>query len=126
MIEPLPDGCKIEESGEWHKLTTPFLDPSFDYMQIYIKEGDNGYVLADMTDCDGYLWLNGYKLHKQPKIRAFIEHVLAGTHIIIGEFGLSTVSKDKSREAFLNSYHALIQTMITIQSYVVYRRVYAK
>lgn len=128
QLIPIPEGCNPENvaGSEWTIINTPYLDPSNDVLQIYVKSGDHGFVLADMTDCEGYLWMSGLSIRKMPKLRKFIDLILRCDGIADGEFGLSLVTKDESREEFLKAYHTLIQAMITIQSYVLYRRVYAK
>ena len=58
----LRDEIHLRELGDCIEITTPYLDRHNDYLQIYAKRADGGFVLTD----DGYvlddLELSGYKI----------------------------------------------------------------
>lgn len=49
-IKWLNSKISLRQFGEWIEITTPYLDRHNDYIQIYVKKTDNGYLLTD----DGY------------------------------------------------------------------------
>jgi len=46
----LRDKTALRQVDEWVEITTPYLDRHNDYVQIYAKKADTGFVLTD----DGY------------------------------------------------------------------------
>ena len=46
----LKDKTVLREIKDWVEITTPYLDRHNDYLQIYVKRGNNGFILTD----DGY------------------------------------------------------------------------
>ena len=46
----LKDKTALRQVKDWIEITTPYLDRHNDYLQIYVKRGDNGFILTD----DGY------------------------------------------------------------------------
>lgn len=126
MIDPLPDGCILEDGEEWQILTTPFLDPSFDRIQIYIQEKKDRYLLSDMGECETYLWSHGYSISKLPNIRKLIEKTIAHTGLANGEgdFGIQIATKSKDRNEFLKAYFTLITAILQIEQFVVFKSVY--
>jgi len=46
----LKDKTTLRQVGDWVEITTPYLDRHNDYLQIYVKRSNGGYILTD----DGY------------------------------------------------------------------------
>ena len=46
----LKDQTVLHQIDQWVEITTPYLDRHNDYLQIYVKESNGGFVLTD----DGY------------------------------------------------------------------------
>lgn len=107
----LRDKTVLEEVNDrWVKITTPHLDRHNDYLQIFVKQEDNGYLLSD----DGYviqdLENSGCKLDS-PKRQELLHLTLAG-------FG---VGKDEdilqmraTKDNFNIKKHNLIQAMLAV------------
>ena len=47
----LRDRTSLREVGDWIEITTPYLDRHNDYLQIYAKRVNGGFILTD----DGYI-----------------------------------------------------------------------
>ncbi len=46
----LKDKTALRQIGDWVEITTPYLDRHNDYLQIYARSENGGYLLTD----DGY------------------------------------------------------------------------
>lgn len=97
-------------TGDWVEITTPYLDRHNDYLQIYAKKNDGGFVLTD----DGYviedLVQSGCKLDS-PKRQDLLRVTLAG-------FGVSNnggaLEVRTSPDNFALRKHNLIQAMLAV------------
>ena len=73
----LRDRTVLRQIREWTEITTPFLDRHNDYIQLYAKKDDGGYVITD----DGYtlndLELSGCSLDS-PKRKDILQTTLNG------------------------------------------------
>ena len=100
----------LREIGDHIEITTPYLDRHNDYIQIYAKRANGGFVLTD----DGYvlddLELSGCKIDS-PKRRAILAEVLNGFGIRSNEKALEVTT---SVENFSLKKHNLIQAMISV------------
>lgn len=107
----LPELCTIRDlsSKEWICLSTPFLDPSFDHLEICVKEMDDYYLLSDVSDCWGYLSLNGFG---DRKIANWFKKITRCTGVQYNDLCLERLSSDKRKEAFQEAYYDLIQCMV--------------
>ena len=43
----LRDKTTLQPIEDWVEITTPYLDRHNDYLQIYVKRRDNGFVITD-------------------------------------------------------------------------------
>jgi len=106
----LKDRTTLRQVGEWIEITTPYLDRHNDYLQIYAKHANQGYVLTD----DGYtledLEQSGCKLETQ-KRRDLLRLTLNG-------FGVqqsgTALEIHASPENFALRKHNLIQAMLAV------------
>ena len=95
---------------DWAEITTPYLDRHNDYIQIYMKPTNGGFILTD----DGYtlddLQLSGCPI-ETPKRKKILETILNG-------FGVSL--KDNRIEVQANTgnfairKHNLVQSMLAV------------
>ncbi|MDE2748851.1 MAG: DUF1829 domain-containing protein [Chloroflexota bacterium] len=108
----LKDKTTLHAIDDWVEVTTPFLDRHNDYMQIYVRRDESGYLLTD----DGYtisdLEMSGCHLDTTKR-----QNLLAST---LRGFG---VQRDKqTNELFVNASdqsfpvrkHNLIQAMLAV------------
>ena len=100
----------LRQIDNWVEITTPYLDRHNDYIQIYAKALDRGFILTD----DGYtihdLEQTGCKLDS-PKRQELLKVTLNG-------FGVQLEGRElqvqASRENFALRKHNLVQAMLSI------------
>ncbi|MBM4019707.1 MAG: DUF1829 domain-containing protein [Planctomycetes bacterium] len=97
-------------TGDWVEITTPYLDRHNDYLQMYAKKGDGGFVLTD----DGYviedLVQSGCKLDS-PKRQDLLRVTLAGFGVTNNGGALEVRA---SPDNFALRKHNLIQAMLAV------------
>jgi hypothetical protein len=106
----LKDKTILRQINDWVEITTPYLDRHNDYLQIYAKRQNGGYLLTD----DGYiiddLSLSGCNLDSE-KRQALLEMTLNG-------FGIKNINGTLEIHAtpdnFVLKKHNLIQAMLAI------------
>lgn len=106
----LKDKTVLREIDQWVEITTPFLDRHNDYLQIYAKRANGGFILMD----DGYtiedLEQSGCKL-ESPKRQELLRLTLNG-------FGVQLDGKNlqvhASPENFALRKHNLVQAMLAV------------
>ncbi len=106
----LKDKTILREINDWIEITTPYLDRHNDYLQIYAKRSNGGFILTD----DGYtiddLELSGCML-ETPKRRNLLNMTLNG-------FGVRKEDKalqvHASSQNFALQKHNLLQAMLAI------------
>jgi hypothetical protein len=96
--------------GNWVEITTPYLDRHNDYLQIYARKHNGGFVLTD----DGYiiedLKHSGCKLDS-PKRHDLLRMTLAGFGVQSNEGRLEVSA---SGENFALRKHNLVQAMLAV------------
>jgi len=110
-LDWLKDKTKLREiSNNWIEITTPHLDRHNDYLQIYAKKADSGYILSD----DGYtindLLQSGCKL-ESPKRQNLLKTALAGFGVQLNE---SSLEVHASQENFALRKHNLVQAILAV------------
>lgn len=106
----LKDRMSLRKVGDCVEITTPYLDRHNDYLQIYAKRANSGFVLTD----DGYvvddLELSGCKIDS-PKRQAMFRETLNG-------FGVQENGKALEVKASTNNFslrkHNLVQAMLAV------------
>lgn len=106
----LKDKTVLHQIGQWIAITTPYLDRHNDYLQIYVKKTNGGFLLTD----DGYiiddLKQSGYKLDSQ-KNQELLQMTLNG-------FGVKKDGNElqvhASVESFASRKHNLLQAMLAV------------
>ena len=106
----LKDRTSLREVGDFIEITTPYLDRHNDYLQIYAKRANGGFVLTD----DGYvlddLELSGCKIDS-PKRQTMFRTTLNG-------FGVKPNGKALEVKATPDNFslrkHNLVQAMLAV------------
>lgn len=106
----LRDKTVIKGLKDWAEITTPYLDRHNDYIQIYMRSSDNGFILTD----DGYtlndLQMSGCPI-ESPKRKKILETILNGFGVMLtGE----SIEVQASAENFALRKHNLIQAMLAV------------
>lgn len=106
----LRDKTALREIGDWIEITTPYLDRHNDYMQIYARRSEAGYLLTD----DGYtiqdLEQSGTKL-SSPKRQELLRLALNGFGVQLEDDRLEVHA---SRDTFALRKHNLVQAMLSV------------
>jgi hypothetical protein len=106
----LKDKTALRQIDQWIEITTPYLDRHNDYVQIYVKRDNGGFVLTD----DGYtiddLEQSGCKLESR-KRQDLLKMVLNG-------FGVQMDGKSLQVHASPDNFslrkHNLLQAMLAV------------
>ena len=106
----LQDRTSLCEFGDCVEITTPYLDRHNDYLQIYAKRSNSGFVLTDDGYVLGDLELSGFKI-ESPKRLAMLSMTLNG-------FGVqkngSALEVKASTGDFALRKHNLVQAMLAV------------
>lgn len=106
----LKDKTTLRQVQDWIEITTPYLDRHNDYMQIYVKRDNGGFVISD----DGYiiedLRLSGCEIESK-KRKDILHQTLNG-------FGVKLTGNEltvhASPENFALRKHNLVQAMLAV------------
>ena len=106
----LKDKTVLHQIDQWVEITTPYLDRHNDYVQIYVKKTNGGFLLTD----DGYiiddLKQSGCKLDSY-KRQELLQMTLNG-------FGVKKDGNElqvhTSAENFASRKHNLVQAMLAV------------
>jgi hypothetical protein len=106
----LKDKTTLRQVEDWIEITTPYLDRHNDYLQIYAKRQNGGYLLTD----DGYviedLEQSGCRLDGA-KRQALLKMTLNGFGVQLNEDRLEIRA---SPESFASRKHNLLQAMLAV------------
>jgi len=106
----LRDKTHLRQIEDWVEITTPFIDRHNDYVQIYARKSDGGYILTD----DGYtindLEQSGCKL-TSPKRQDLLKMTLNGFGIQLVDNRLEVRA---SGDNFAFRKHNLVQAMLAV------------
>lgn len=114
----LRDKSVVRQLDDWSEITTPFLDRHNDYVQIYARRENGGFLLTD----DGYtlqdLALSGCELGSP--------HRLAVLQSILNGFGVRKHGQElqlhTNTEEFARRKHNLIQAILAVNDLFVLAR----
>ncbi|MDE0088038.1 MAG: DUF1828 domain-containing protein [Candidatus Poribacteria bacterium] len=106
----LKDKTVLHQIDQWIEITTPYLNRHNDYLQIYVKKTNGGFLLTD----DGYiiddLKQSGCKLDNQKN-----QELLQMT---LNSFGVKKDGNElqvhASAENFASRKHNLVQAMLAV------------
>ena len=106
----LKDKTQLRQMDDWVEITTPYLDRHNDYIQIYAKKENGGYLLTD----DGYtitdLEQSGFKLNS-PKRQNLLKMTLNGFGVKIHNGALQVHA---SQDNFALRKHNLVQAILAV------------
>lgn len=106
----LRDRTILREIGDWIEITTPYLDRHNDYLQIYAKRSNGGFVLTDDGYILGDLEQSGCKIDSA-KRKALFKTTLNGFGVQINGEALQVRA---SPENFALRKHNLVQAMLSV------------
>jgi len=95
----------------WVEITTPYLDRHNDYLQIYAKRSDGGFVLTDDGHIIDDLELSGCKLESQ-KRKDLLKQTLNGFGVHLRDDRILEVHA--SGDNFALRKHGLVQAMLAV------------
>ena len=106
----LKDKTTLRQVKDWIEITTPYLDRHNDYMQIYVKRENSGFIITD----DGYtiedLRLSGCELESKKRRDLF--------NLTLNGFGVKLVGDElrvhASSDNFALRKHNLVQAMLAV------------
>jgi len=106
----LKDKTMLRQIENWVEITTPYLDRHNDYIQIYAKKENNGFLLTD----DGYtivdLEQSGCKL-QSPKRQDLLKMTLNGFGVQLQN---NMLEVHASNDNFALRKHNLVQAMLAV------------
>lgn len=106
----LTDKTNLKEVRDWVEITTPYLDRDNDYVQIYVKQNENGYLLTDDGHTVAGLIYSGCNLDSE-KRQDIMNMTLRG-------FGIKNTNGElyveSTRANFPQKKHNLIQSILAI------------
>ena len=106
----LRDRTKLREVEDCIEITTPYLDRHNDYLQIYAKRANGGFVLTDDRYILDDLESSGCKIDS-PKRQAMLRTMLNG-------FGVQENGKALEVKASMDDFplrkHSLVQAMLAV------------
>ncbi len=106
----LKDRTVLREVKDWVEITTPYLDRHNDYLQIYAKKHNGGFLLTDDSYIIDDLEQTGCKL-ESTKRQQLLKMTLNGFGVQLHEHALQIVA---TPETFAVRKHNLIQAMLAI------------
>ncbi len=106
----LKDKTTLREIKDWIEITTPYLDRHNDYMQIYAKRQNGGFILTDDGYTIGDLQRSGCELESR-KRKDLLGITLNGFGVRLEGDSLTVRA---SRDNFALKKHNLVQAMLAI------------
>lgn len=102
----------VEKYGEYYELTTPYLDRFNDYLQIYVKQDEDGTIT--MSD-DGYIIGNlissGVSFSNSPKRKEMLQKIARKYSVTFNDEEIMITANEGN---FPIKKHLLIQAMIDV------------
>ena len=106
----LRDKTAIKQLKDWTEITTPYLDRHNDYLQIYARKTDKGFVLTDGGETLLDLEQSGC-LMDSPKRQAILRTILNGFGI---EQQATELQVTATSDNFALRKHNLIQAILSV------------
>lgn len=88
----LRERLKVVERGDVSVLSTPFLDPFHDGIQVYIEHSNGEFVLHDNGNTLENLQSLGVKIEDSARRKALIERAIAGCAVRLTKERLETIA----------------------------------
>jgi len=109
-LQWLNESISLRQVDEWVEITTPFLDRHNDYLQIYVRKDNGGYILTD----DGYiledLKMSGCKIDTEKRL-ALLSTTLKGFGVQ-NDRGILTIKT--TEKSFPQKKHNILQAMLAV------------
>jgi hypothetical protein len=107
----LKDNTSLRQLGnEWVEITTSYLDPNNDHLQIYARQDNGSFVLTDDSKTLHELEMAGCDLNS-PKRKDLLQVTLKGFGVNLKGHALEVYA---SPENFAARKHRLIQAMLAV------------
>lgn len=106
----LKDKTVLRQIDDWVEITTPYLDRHNDYIQVYAKKANSGYLLTDDGYTIGDLEQTGCKL-ESPKRQKLLRMTLNGFGVQLLDNALEVHA---SNDNFALRKHNLVQAMLAV------------
>ena len=106
----LKEKTTVRSVADWVEITTPYLDRHNDYIQIYAKRLNGGFVLTDDGYTIGDLALSGCKL-ESTKRQQLLTMTLNGFGVQLKDDALQVLA---SSDNFPLRKHNLVQAMLAV------------
>ncbi|QQS47287.1 MAG: DUF1829 domain-containing protein [Acidobacteriota bacterium] len=106
----LKDKSVLRQIDQWVEITTPFLDRHNDYIQIYAKRANGGFILTDDSYTIEDLELSGCKLESR-KRQDLLKMTLNGFGVQLDGKALQVHA---SSDNFALRKHNLVQAMLAV------------
>ncbi|MCY4362856.1 MAG: DUF1829 domain-containing protein [Gammaproteobacteria bacterium] len=106
----LKDRTSIRQIDDWIEITTPYIDRHNDYMQIYAKKANGGFMLTDDRYTIEDLEQSGCKL-ESTKRQNLLKVTLQGFGVQLNEKALEV---RVTAENFALRKHNLVQAMLAV------------
>ena len=107
----LKDKTAWKNFKEWTEITVPYLDRNNDYIQIYLKKTNEGFLLTDDGDTVSGLKQEGCRLDS-PKRRELLEATLRGYGVRERNGEIQTTVN--SIDDFPLAKHSLVQAILSV------------
>jgi hypothetical protein len=106
----LKDKTVLRQIKDWVEITTPYLDRHNDYLQIYVKRDNNGFILTDDGYTIGDLRQSGCELESK-KRKELLMLTLNGFGVKVDNEALVI---NTSADNFALRKHNLVQAMLAV------------
>ncbi len=98
--------------NQWMEITAPYLDRNNDYIQMYLKKTNTGYLLTDDGATIAGLKMEGLKLDKSPKRQELLQMIVRG-YGVQEENGRLQITAT-GEEDFPVCKHSLVQAILAV------------
>ncbi|MCF7809652.1 DUF1829 domain-containing protein [bacterium] len=109
-VDWLRDKTVLRKINEWVEITTPYLDRHNDYIQIYAKKNNGGFLLTDDRDTINDLEMSGCKIESQKRLD-ILKTVLNGFGVQETE---GAIQVQASPSNFALRKHNLVQAILAV------------
>lgn len=110
--EWLKNEIKVARTGEYYELTTPYLDRFNDYLQIYVKQEDDGSIkLTDYGYIIENLMTSGIPMREGSKRRLMMEQIIKTFSLSLDGDKIVTTADARN---FPQKKHMMVQAMLAI------------
>lgn len=106
----LRDRTSLRQVGDIVEITTPYVDRHNDFIQIYARRENGGYILSDDSQTIGDLRMSGCDLDT-PKRKSLLSTTVAGLGVQLQDDALIVRA---TSESFSHRKHNLLQAMLAV------------